>query len=619
MTLDAFDKLKDGILNLDPVYWIEKNLTIDGKPFKLTNNGYKPFVDIYRYLGIKALEKTGKPVVICKGRQIGATVLMAALECFFMASGNFGTNGRPAMRVMHAFPQLDLVSSYSKTKLNAMIDNARVDGIVKPGAKPLKNVVKSKLDTSAAANDSMGFKQFQNGNHLFIESLGLDGNRTMGKTADLIGFDEIQAAKWDAVSKTEKILTASQYGPKGKGVRLYFGTPLQSGSEFHKIWNKSSQQYYHLGCEKCGEHFPLYTPGSNEWETIWIHGQTVRCPHCSTDQDRIQALERGKWIAANKNEDCDFIGFHISQLYIPFFDKKKILDEKPENHPTNSERVYQNEVLGEFYSGSSAPLTNEMIDRYCADRERKFAQFIKSNDNKTVVLGVDWGEKVDADLARVGEDRKTGGQSYSCVVVCTVDGPDLLSVQFAKRLAKNDPESKRAEIEEIYRRYNISLAVADIGHGQDIGYNLSQTYSNFICSRAVSSINGRVRYDKDVFPEEVKFERDYWIEEFIEFTKKGKVRFPYGQYDSVAWLVNHFCANDLKVSIDRYGQAKGRYVKGSTPNDGFMATLNAYIAMRHLQSKGFSVRNANQYTGVQPEKETYALLAHAPRMNPLKR
>lgn len=35
---DLFSKLKDQLLNIDPVYWCEKYLTLDSKPFTLSGN-----------------------------------------------------------------------------------------------------------------------------------------------------------------------------------------------------------------------------------------------------------------------------------------------------------------------------------------------------------------------------------------------------------------------------------------------------------------------------------------------------------------------------------------------------------------------------------------------------
>ena len=57
---NMFAHIRDNILNIDPVYFAENNLTLDGKPFRLNGNGYKPFADIYRYIGLKAIEPDAK-------------------------------------------------------------------------------------------------------------------------------------------------------------------------------------------------------------------------------------------------------------------------------------------------------------------------------------------------------------------------------------------------------------------------------------------------------------------------------------------------------------------------------------------------------------------------------
>ena len=108
---DLFLKLKKDLLNLDPVYFCENYLLLDGKPFRLHGNGYKPFADIYSYIGIKALEPNSKPVIMVKGRQVGATTMASALEMYFMGSGIFGIGANPPIRIIDAFPQLELAAA----------------------------------------------------------------------------------------------------------------------------------------------------------------------------------------------------------------------------------------------------------------------------------------------------------------------------------------------------------------------------------------------------------------------------------------------------------------------------------------------------------------------------
>src|SRR5271165_219583 len=316
------EKIKDKLLNFDPVNFVEKHLTIDGDKFNLQKSGWKPFADIYRYIGIKALEKGSKPVIIVAGRQLGKTTLAAALEMYFVGSGNFGNGRNPPIRIIHAFPTLSFAYDYSKVKLSSMISSSVMTDISNmPKGTKSKPYMQSLLDGTSESNNSQQFKQFVGGNHIWIESCGESGKRLRGKTVDVIFFDEVQMMFADAINNSLKVLTQAKYGEPGQGVQVFFGTPLQRGSTYWDMWNASSQQYFHLGCEKCKEHFPLYTPGTNDWEDIWLYGFTVRCTHCGFEQDKREAVERGKWIGLKDNSDAKYIGFHINQLYVPTYTK----------------------------------------------------------------------------------------------------------------------------------------------------------------------------------------------------------------------------------------------------------------------------------------------------------
>lgn len=614
--MDGFTKMKEGLLNIDPIRFCEKFLTLDGKPFRINGNGYKPFSDIYRFIGIKALERDSKPVVLVKGRQVGATTMAAALELFFVGSGLFGTAGRPPIRIMHCFPQLDLASAYTKTKLNTMITNSIT--LDTPRRGKAISFIESKIDKNLAASDSLFLKQFENGNHVWIESMGLDGNRLRGRTIDVLLVDEVQDARREAIANSKKILSKAQYGKTTQGVQVYFGTPKQAGTAYWEMWQDSSQQYYYLGCERCNDYFPLYTPGTNEWENIWLYGFVVRCTKCGHEQDKLAAAERGKWVALGKTIDPTYVGYHINQLYNPNFTKEDIIKEKPENNAINTERAYQNEVLGEFFAGSAAPITQEEIQIKCADIGRKFTSSISIGESRRVYAGFDWGQKVDLDQLRVGDEgpRQTG-QSYSVGVILTADGPHILSIEFATRLKRNDLESKKEVVEEMFRKYSVNLAVGDIGYANDLTYILQQEHGDkFLASRATTQVKNHIKFESTIFPKEIIFERDYHIAELFGLMKQGKIRFPYGSYEQVAWLVNHCCSMELKVTMDRSGDLKERYVKGSTPNDGFMALLNAYLAYKYDITAGFNVHNPNAMKKDPTAREPIqAILGYVPKMN----
>lgn len=1097
MSTDIFDKLKLQLMMIDPVAFVEKYLMLDNKPFKLQGNGYKPFADIYRYIGVKALEPDSKPVILVKGRQVGGTTMACALEMYFMGSGLFGTGDRPPIRVIHTFPILELAAGYSKSKLNSMINSSIPAANTTPTKNgKIKSHMQNLLDQTSATNDSLSFKQFVGGNHIWIESTGLDADRIMGKqlcleteiptpygfvklkdlkeqdelfdetgnickvtklhpinispesykitfddgsvvdacaehlwltytksnrskktkptikttkeilnsltvcgeknhsipltqpvkykktelpldpylfglwlgdgtvngtiesadpeifknfkhhvvnssinkkpnkfgkisksktyrienltsklvklnqfkyndlnsynkhipesymtasyedrlslvqglldtdghcdkngnieftqvrenlarqfhelvfslgikatisqqkswfnnvqhkdrfrvrfsthlpvfrlerklsrikankkqlpksyhrfissvekipskpmrcitvdseshlylitrsyipthnTADVMFFDECFPAEqlvstidgpvsfgtlfkdfssgeilpyvksfneklntfeykeithvwskgkeevveaticsnkiqctarhpfytrigWQplcditigaeikvgnnwhplenikqlnavknvfdievkdnnnfvlcfnefvegpvahncqkttshAIGNALKILTAAKYGKPTKGVQVFFGTPRRKGTDYHKMWQSSSQQYYHLGCLSCKKHFPLYTPGSDEWEKIWLHGHIVKCTHCGHEQDKRLAAEDGKWIAMRDENDpnCKMIGFHINQLYMPKFTKESIMEEKPGIHPINTDRTYQNEVLGEFFQGDSSPITVEEISELCADKGRKFSARIEAGEENMVFVGIDYGAKSDAEQLSNPENN-TAGRSYSTAVVLLAKGGGLLSVEFATKFRKNDPESKKGIIDQIMRQYNVKLAVGDIGFSNDFSYTLAQTYGDrYLVSRASPKVNNHVKYNTSIVPKEIGFERDFYIGELFEQMKKGLIRFPYGDYEKVAWLIEHCASMEIKPSLSRAGEPSLHYVKGGTPNDGFMALLNAYLAYKFYATNGFSTHNPLLMNNIAEKKQPLAIVGY---------
>jgi intein/homing endonuclease len=416
-----------------------------------------------------------------------------------------------------------------------------------------------------------------------------------------------------AIGAATKILAKSNYGTTGQGLQVYFGTPKTKGGSYWEMWKNSSQQYFHLRCEKCGSYFPLYRPDTN-WEDVWIYGMTVRCTDCAHEQDKNEAVERGKWIPLNNPDECDFVGYHFNQLYIPTFTRETIIKAKPDRSPINTERVYMNEVLGEFYDGEGGTITTEQIRTKCIDKDRRMVKYIHSDSGKRVYAGFDWGQRGALEQLS-GRGGKKG--SYSCAVILTAQD-NIFNIEFATRLMKADPETKEGAVEEMFRRYNMTLAIGDIGDAYDLTHRMQRTYDErFLASRAQHRVIGHVKYSADEWPKTIVFEKDYYIGELLGLLKEGRIKFPGGHHHKVEWLIEHCASMDIKVTKDKSGEPLKKYVKGSGANDGLMALLNAYLAWKFDVTQGFSIANPlhMKYEIATEAHPIQAVIGYIPRMN----
>jgi hypothetical protein len=363
-------------------------------------------------------------------------------------------------------------------------------------------------------------------------------------------------------------------------VQVYFGTPKENNSYFSAMWDLSDQRYYHLGCINCDNTYPFYLPESRDWMDIWVSGYTIKCPHCSCEQTKIDAIERGKWVPSKDSKSCKYVGFHINQLYIPYFTKENILNLMPENNPLQTERLWKNEVVGEFYSGAGLPITRAEIYEKCRDADRPLAKHISPKE-KTTYLGVDWGGK-DDDMSSLS------GQSYSCVVILSARPDGVLSIEHAHKLKRQDFDYKKETIHEMYKRFGVKLGVSDWFFGQDVVHDLQKHYGDkFLGAQGSGNLIKPLKFREDELI--VSYNKDLLIDEIFDNFRKGKIRFPWKSYEYIEWLIDHCTSMESSIRVVG-GQPIKTYVKGTIPNDGLMALMYAYMAYKFDLTKGFTIK-----------------------------
>lgn len=603
----VFGEIKRELLKFDPVAFCGHYLKVDGsKPLELNGTGWKFLADIYRYVAVNALRKDGKPVVCVKGRQVGATTMAIALELFFTTSGLFGNSpDNPPMRILHCFPALNNVNKFAKDKLSTMMRTATDDYVKKQGLGWDEKLGKKRTDVP---EDTLTEKMFKDENRIWVDSNGNNASRLQGMTLDAIFHDEVQRMLEEDIGNGIRTLTASKYGPTGKGVQLYFGTPLNKGAYFWKIWQASDQRYYYLRCvhDECKHYFTLYTPGSDDWEGIWLYGNVIQCPKCNKIMDKSDAIECGKWIATktrmDNGEEPLYVGFHFNQFLIPYLTKEAIQAENPKYNPTKSERIWQTEILGEFYSGSALPMTEEELYKYCKNENKSVSARISKASDRMTFMGIDWGGK--------SELNESLGQSYSAVVVASVGQDGIFQIENAFKMKKNDLEYKKSVVHEMYRRFGIKITVADIGYGNDIVPDLQREYQ----SRFWSCLNsGTLIKPIKVIHDNLSIvcNKDLMLDDIFNAMRKSKIMFPLKDsvsFEQMNWLIEHCCSMETETKTIG-GNIVNKYVKGAGPNDGLMALMYAYMAYKFFITRGFKVKKHQENT-----KGQGPILSYLPRV-----
>ena len=756
---DLFESLKKELSRFDPVAFAENHLTIDGDPFNMSGAGYKYLAEVYRSIGTQAENKNAKPTVILKGRQVGATILAAALSLYFTTSGLYGTEreGYPPIRILHLFPTLPIMHKYTKDKLEAMMRTSQDNFVAKRSMKADKEAVAMGF----VSEDTLTEKSFIGNNKIRIDAIGKDADRIRGLTQDVMFFDEcfpynqcvetefgkteigvlykmwengevlpkvksynqntkgfeyksilnawkkgerdliqvncgrnkirctpdhlfltksgwkkasnlsgefikvaqgsdkipnfenhgffavddiIKANKEEvfdievednhnfivtsginskdlggpvvhncqdmtksAIENALRILTAAQYGKPTQGVQLYFGTPKNTGSYFWQLWEDSDQRYYQLGCVSCEHFFFLYRYGTTEWRDVWVKDQIVKCPECECEQDKREAIDRGRWKATKDSSTSRYTGYHINLMLSPRFTKEMVQDYDPAFNPSRSERAWKNETIGEFYSSGGMPLTMEDLVHNALNETRGISKGTKSkNPNKIYTLGIDWGDKsLDTD------DDLQKGQSYTALCVLSCEN-GRFTVENAFRLRNNNFSHRVKVVEEIFKRYNIRNAAADYMFGNDV-VNFLQVDKGYR-SRLLGCINsGTLGKTLSFDPKltRVVVNHHMMIDDMFSMFRRGLIKFPVAgsSWDSLLWLMQHCTSMEAKKGMKADNYVK-RYVKGSNPNDGLMAMMYAMIAYKFVATGGFTERKEEENKASFPQP----LLAYAPNI-----
>jgi len=352
-------------------------------------------------------------------------------------------------------------------------------------------------------------------NHFYAYSNWGDAHALLGVEADLCCIDEYQDSGGDILPMLLEMLALSEY----KWV-VVSGTAREQGSEFWKLWEKTTK---------------------GEWDgEKWVHG------------------------------DSDLIGYHIEQKMHP-----EITDEDIEQkRETYTPRRFSNEVLGEFFAGSTKPLTfAEALATIDANRSAT----LSLTAPKTCVMGIDWGRETTVVIM----DPKTG---------------DILNAMKLDSRAEDEVE----EVKKLILKYNAVQIVCDIGYGARQVRELQEEFgervkSCYYSSRPLTPYEYKRRDNNRNLIYMVVVDRTSYVEEAIEAIKNQEHSLPWAD-QSLEWVLNEWTSLNSSAEMDESsnkpirGQRLTKYGRDDDDH-AFHALVYARIAADFAdEGEGFEIR-----------------------------
>jgi len=573
------DLLAD-FMSLDPIAFVERTLTVEGKPFILSRCGREYLHEIYRYTCLEAVGPKGKAVVVKKGRQVEMTTTASAISLYMACSGAYDH-----VRGLHAFPQIEQARRYSN-----MVFNARVDESI---GGCLRKVLES--------DGSVTQKSFKSSNFILIEGAGEGGDRLRGPSLDYVLFDEIQDLPKAARENTQEALSHSKFGPSGFGLELDFGTPKDASSDFHNLWINSDQRYYHLKCLHCGYYFPLfyeYDTAKTVTDTNFMEGLMVECRDkegkgCGKQMDKRLAMKGGKWVPLG-DPKAPRRGYHIDQLLVPDITREAIDQKLAEK----TARGFDNEVMGKFYSGrDTGPSYTQVLEATTTDPDTRSWRFNNIVNDRITWAGIDWGQRISGE-----DDEGTGG--YTVFIVMSRLPQGKFRVEFAHRMeqskvAGDDETSQLAEIAKWIRHYNCKVVACDFGAGHVQNQLLTEQYPDRV-KQVFSTAGCKQSYKFDRRKNMITIDKHQVFEEVYDLILDQKAFcFPYGEPAKIEWLMRHISNIEIITKAYSSGSTRKIYQKQASnrPIDGAAALVYAYVAYKFQQSAGFTNMQGLSFTG----------------------
>lgn len=498
-------------LQLDPIKFVERNFDINGHPFILIDetpeNARHYLGGIYTDFCLK-MPKDKKPRVYVKGRQVEFSTTMANFIAYF-------TESYPHFKTLYVVPAVEQLKRFSGERFQPLLRYKRDPNILNPLGK----------SGSVEGTFTIKMKQFSNGSTVYLEATGDDGNNIRNIGAELLIKDEYQDIPEEAEGAIDSVLDHSVYNGNAS-----LGTPKYTESQYEKKWKNSSQHYYVLKCPVCHHNFVLHL------ENL-VEGFIIECPQCANREDKRLMMPDGEWVPMGR-KDATFVGYHLSQLYVPYKTKERVDQAIAEKRDMglNVEKFRKNEILGEFYEGISQKPPQEGIER-AFKPGLPYNIFIPAT--KRTYAGIDWGGW------SIIDDDPT--QALSVYVSGVLYEQGTLYVNYVEILEDQDETKKAERVVQLMKEQRVHLAIGDSGYGkQQCMHIMAAMPRRFLkCKYLPGASTTFLDVKSEQTKRIIKANRDLTLEDLYSAMQSDKIHIPRNQHTE--WIIEHFMNHRVRL------------------------------------------------------------------------
>jgi phage terminase large subunit GpA-like protein len=208
--------------------------------------------------------------------------------------------------IVHVFPTVDNATNFAKSRLNPLIASTPCLSRVIDDNKLTRGTVRTGYGTQTVLR-----KTFPGG--WYLAGGSNSPAQLRAHTAKITIFDETSAFATDVEGEGDPLLLVRQRSARfPDAFSISASTPTISGScRISADFEQSDQRYWHVCCIHCKHEFIL------QWQhLVWpkdrdVNGHVTKhkieeayimCPRCEkhiTDEQRIEMVKAGRWIATN--------------------------------------------------------------------------------------------------------------------------------------------------------------------------------------------------------------------------------------------------------------------------------------------------------------------------------